>query len=84
MCCACASLVLVSREESSRLQHGLVYTFPISLDKDLGRVAIAHLYWQYDHDVDPFDLGKICLLFCSDRLYTAKLVISALGYTDRR
>ena len=72
------------REESSRLQHGLVYTFPISLDKDLGRVAIAHLYWQYDHDVDPFDLAKICLLFCSDRLYTAKLVISALGYTDRR
>jgi len=47
-------------------------------------VNIVHLYWEYDHDVDPFDLGKICILFCSDDLYTAKLAVSSVTYKDKK
>ena len=41
---------------------------------------IVHLYWEYDHDVDPFDLGKICILFCSDSFYAGSLSVSSVGY----
>ena len=35
--------------------------------------------------MDPFDLGKICpLFFCSDRVYMSRLVLSRVGYLDRR
>ena len=42
------------------------------------------VHWLYDHEVDPFDLGKICLLFCSDRLYTDRLIVSTIGHSEKR
>jgi len=44
----------------------------------------VHLHWEYDHDVDPFDLGKICILFCSDSFYIARLSVSSVAYRDKR
>ena len=54
------------------------------MERDLGEVEIVQVHWLYDHEVDPFDLGKICLLFCSDRLYTDKLVVSTVEHSDKR
>ena len=54
------------------------------MERDLGDVEIVQVHWLYDHEVDPFDLGKICLLFCSDRLFTDRLVVSTVGHSDKR
>jgi hypothetical protein len=70
---------------SLRLQHGQAHTFPITLQRTLGEVRTVQLYWEYDHDVDPFDLGKLCPPFlCSDALYPARAVVSRVGYSGRR
>ena len=72
------------RRESLRLQHGQTFDFSIRVERDLGDVEIVQVHWLYDHEVDPFDLGKICLLFCSDRLYTDRLIVSTVGHSDKR
>ena len=64
----------IFRRESLRLQHGQTFDFSIRVERDLGDVEIVQVHWLYDHEVDPFDLGKICLLLCSDRLFTDRLV----------
>jgi len=66
--------------ESRRFHHGEIYKFLVVAPSALGRVNIVHLYWEYDHDVDPFDLGKICILFCSDSFYAGSLSVSSVGY----
>ena len=66
------------------MQHGQMYDFSISVERNLGEVEIVQVHWLYDHEVDPFDLGKICLLFCSDRLYTDRLIVSTIGHSEKR
>ena len=78
------SFILSLSRESLRLQHGQKFDFSISVERDLGEVEIVQVHWLYDHEVDPFDLGKICLLFCSDRLYTDRLIVSTVGHSDKR
>ena len=82
--CSLSDFVLVFQRESLRVQHGQMYDFSISVERNLGEVEIVQVHWLYDHEVDPFDLGKICLLFCSDRLYTDKLVVSTVEHSDKR
>ena len=41
------------------------------------QVSIAEVFWKYDHEIDPFDLGKICLVFCSDSLYLDSIAITS-------
>ena len=78
------SFILSLSRESLRLQHGQKFDFSISAERDLGEVEIVQVHWLYDHEVDPFDLGKICLLFCSDRLYTDRLIVSTIGHSEKR
>ena len=40
-------------------------------------MSIAEIYWEYDHDLDPFDLQKMCLLFCTDTLYISSIAITS-------
>ena len=42
------------------------------------QVSIVHVFWEYDHQVDPFDLKKICLLFCSDSLYVESSAVTSV------
>jgi len=70
-------------EESLRVQHGQMYDFSISVERNLGEVEIVQVHWLYDHEVDPFDLTKICFLFCSDRLYTDKLVLTTVKHSAK-
>ena len=82
--CVLLSQLSIFRRESLRLQHGQTFDFSIRVERDLGDVEIVQVHWLYDHEVDPFDLGKICLLFCSDRLFTDRLVVSTVGHSDKR
>ena len=61
-----------------------MYDFSISVERNLGEVEIVQVHWLYDHEVDPFDLTKICFLFCSDRLYTDKLVLTTVKHSAKR
>jgi hypothetical protein len=36
------------------------------------------VYWEYDHQVDPFDLKKICLIFCTDSLYVDSIAVTSV------
>ena len=61
-----------------------MYDFSISVERNLGEVEIVQVHWLYDHEVDPFDLTKICFLFCSDRLFTDKLVLTTVKHSAKR
>ena len=82
--CSLSDFVLVFQRESLRVQHGQMYDFSISVERNLGEVEIVQVHWLYDHEVDPFDLTKICFLFCSDRLYTDKLVLTTVKHSAKR
>jgi hypothetical protein len=49
--------------------HGKQRSFLLSFPEDLGDVNIVSLYWKYDHDLDPLNLTKVCVLLCSDHVY---------------
>ena len=50
----------------------------MGLPHDLGDIKIANLYWQYDHELDPLNLIKVCVLLCSDHLYVESITIAKL------
>ena len=70
-----------------RVQH---FNQPISAYQDKGQnvllgehtclrsVDIANLKWDYDHQIDPLDLAKVCVLLCTDQVNVRNLTISSL------
>ncbi|XP_071744357.1 uncharacterized protein [Lepeophtheirus salmonis] len=54
---------------STKFVHGTKIKRLISTNSDLGNVNLVHIEWNYDHDINPLDLGKVCVLLCSDKIY---------------
>ena len=39
---------------------------------------IVNLRWDYDHEIDPLDLAKVCVLLCTDTVNVQNLTITSL------
>jgi len=68
---------ITQKDVSQRFLKGSKNVFIVSLSKNIGLVSIGEVFWKYDHEIDPFDLGKMCLVFCSDSLYLENLTITS-------
>ena len=45
----------------------------------MGTVRLVNVEWRYDHDIDPLDPLKVCvLLLCSDAIYMESLAINSV------
>lgn len=58
-----------------RISHGSKEPFLIVSPTSLGQVNLINLWWEYDHNLDPLDLTKVCLLLCSDKLYLENIAV---------
>ena len=57
-----------------RLTHGASQAFILAFSRNLGSVRLVNVEWRYDHDIDPLDPLKVCVLFvCSDAIYMESL-----------
>jgi len=65
-------------DASVRLYHGTRKGFLLPLDSDLGLVDIVNLRWDYDHEIDPLDLAKVCVLLCTDTVNVQNLTVTSL------
>ncbi|XP_059098768.1 pancreatic lipase-related protein 2-like isoform X1 [Tigriopus californicus] len=63
-------------EESLRFVHGHEKNFLMSFPQDLGDVRIVNLHWEYDHELDPLNLTKVCVLLCSDHIYVRNITVA--------
>ena len=61
------------------MYHGSEKRFVVGLGQDLGAVDIANLRWDYDHDIDPLDLTKVCVLLCSDHVHVQSVTVTSLS-----
>ena len=68
---------LTPEKNSVRFTHGEKIMYPLSLENNIGMISTAEVYWEYDHEINPFDLGKICFLFCSDKLLINNIAITS-------
>ena len=77
---------VLSSSESVRLVHGRTKNFLLSAPSDLGEVNIVNLSWEYDHDLDPLDLTKFCLIpiLCSDHLFVQKVMVRKIQSYDTK
>ena len=65
--------------ESQRLTHGTKKSFVLAFSRHLGTVRLVNVEWQYDHDIDPLDPLKVCvLLLCTDSIHVQTLAVSSL------
>ena len=65
--------------ESLRLTHGSGKSFVLAFSRQLGTVHLVNVEWRYDHDIDPLDPLKVCvLLLCSDAIYMESLAINSV------
>ena len=70
-------LVIYFRE-SIRLFHGMSKRFVLSFSNDLGYINLINLEWLYDHDINPLDPFKVCVLLCSDKIHLQNVAITSL------
>ncbi len=61
-----------------RLTHNSSKKFVFAFDDDLGRVDIANVRWEYDHELNPLNFAKVCVLLCSDAVYVDNVAIKRL------
>lgn len=47
----------------------------MSLASDLGDVEIVNAHWRYDHELDPFNPTKVCVLLCSDHVFVRAVAV---------
>lgn len=60
------------------MTHGHGKSFVLGFSRDLGTVNLVNVFWSYDHDIDPLDPLKVCvLLICSDSIYVQNLAVSS-------
>ena len=60
------------------MTHGNEKSFVFGFSRDLGNVKLVNVEWSYDHDIDPLDPLKVCvLLICSDSVYVQNLAVSS-------
>ena len=52
--------------------------FVLSFSNDLGHITLANLEWLYDHDINPLDPFKVCVLLCSDKIHLQNVIIASL------
>ena len=72
-------LLLYFLRESQRLTHGTRKSFVLAFSRHLGTVRLVNVEWQYDHDIDPLDPLKVCvLLLCTDSIHVQTLAVSSL------
>ena len=67
-----------------KLSRGSKIRFPLEVEKDLGVVGIVNLHWTYDHEINPLDWTKVCVLLCSDALYLNGAVIKRFHSEQRQ
>ena len=67
----------LSRENGGGVTPHLYLTLASTL-----QVSIAEVEWSYDHDLDPFNLRKICFILCSDSLSISSLTLTSF-LTDK-
>merc|ERR1712038_323139 len=65
-------------EKSIRLIHGMSKRFMLSFSKDLGYIKLINFEWVYDHDIDPLDPFKVCVLLCSDKIHLQNVAMTSL------
>ena len=71
---------LFSCRESLKLTHGKRKRFVLGFSRNLGTVRLVNVEWRYDHDIDPLDPLKVCvLLLCSDAIYMESLAITSIS-----
>lgn len=61
-------------DSSVRLDHGESNNYLITASADIGYLYIVELDWNYDHDINPLDIGKVCVLLCSDKIFVKNVV----------
>ena len=72
-------MITFSFRESLRLTHGSGKSFVLAFSRQLGTVHLVNVEWRYDHDIDPLDPLKVCvLLLCSDAIYMESLAINSV------
>ena len=52
--------------------------FMLSFSKDLGYIKLINFEWVYDHDIDPLDPFKVCVLLCSDKIHLQNVAMTSL------
>ena len=58
-------------------------SFVLAFSRHLGTVRLVNFQWRYDHDIDPLDPLKVCvLLLCSDAIYMESLTINSISASD--
>ena len=50
----------------------------MAFSRNLGFVDLCSLEWRYDHDIDPLDLMKVCVLMCADDLFIRSVRIASV------
>ena len=50
----------------------------MAFSRNLGFVDLCSLEWRYDHDIDPLDLMKVCVLMCADDLFIRSVSIASV------
>jgi hypothetical protein len=65
------------------MTHGGRNSYLLSFSRNLGRVDLSSLDWTYDHNIDPLDLLKVCVLMCSDDLYLKNVSIRSAHLKNR-
>ena len=70
--------LVICFRESIRLFHGMSKRFVLSFSNDLGHINLINLQWLYDHDINPLDPFKVCVLLCSDKIHLQNVAITSL------
>ncbi len=79
----CSNSCTYSCSGSQRLTHGSRVPFLLKSDSPLGTVRAVTLRWEYDHELDPLNLTKMCVFgLCSDHLFIRNITLRSLqtGY----
>ena len=56
----------------------------LSFSQNLGHVNLINFEWIYDHDINPLDLLKVCVLLCSDKIHLQNMAITSLHATMKQ
>ena len=52
----------------------------MAFSRQLGTVRLVNVEWRYDHEIDPLDPLKVCvLLLCSDAIYMESLAVYSIS-----
>ena len=52
----------------------------MAFSRQLGTVRLVNVEWHYDHEIDPLDPLKVCvLLLCSDAIYMESLAVYSIS-----